>query len=698
MSERWTITIWIAMSVLLAACGGGGGGNDVPDSVDISASAAEVTSNGSTTLSWNATTGCTASGAWSGSRSSTGTESAGPLNAPATFTLTCGNASDSVTVTPFSIQSDKTSAETFEPITLTASAVGTAAADSSPAVDVDVDVTGASTFSTDSTITIPGMIDGKLIKIAAPMLELFDPGAAPPATFSVRARRGTILTSNVVTISYRAITIPSARRGGPSTALDGLLKLLMESKSATRTGAEAIRPGMMADARIALGSSSLPDIQAEAILRQAFGVSALGAALPASTSKVQTKFGGTAIAGFQAIVDCYGDEFRAFPSWEEHANRDCLNEGRIAIRDQVIPGIAEIPEETSSVIAILSTGLSGSLGRFFTRRVVDAELSAEMAQGAVALSEAGLTLGFESPQQSVDYFEHRLTEIGIRKVYDHSTKNLDNVGKYILEKINAPEYFAEAVQQGPNVFMYGVENAVTSISERIAKIAENPGAYGGASIGDASPPATLPIPGGSSADVSGPTPTPVSVCSEVPDDLFASEGLTCLQYVTPFFDPKFLESTLQPILDSIPLEQILAACENPDSPACDAALDQASTAYEQLFASIRGYESGDFHCDFGYTEYSARAEKIRTCIFSQLAYSTNTCFAGSRRSPFDVGGASVCVYFSRDYLQPDGTCRQNYSRVAFLGADRCRWSTLPVSKPAAYSLNTETGARSTLEK
>lgn len=59
------------------------------------------------TLNWNATdaTACTASGAWSGSRSTTGTETVGPLQADSQFTLSCSgqggsaNSTAAVTVT-----------------------------------------------------------------------------------------------------------------------------------------------------------------------------------------------------------------------------------------------------------------------------------------------------------------------------------------------------------------------------------------------------------------------------------------------------------------------------------------------------------------------------------------------------------------------------------------------------------------------
>jgi hypothetical protein len=73
--------------------------------VDLSASPTSVASGGSTTLSWTSTnaTSCTASGNWSGTKATTGSQSVGPLTANRTYTLTCtganGNAADTQAVT-----------------------------------------------------------------------------------------------------------------------------------------------------------------------------------------------------------------------------------------------------------------------------------------------------------------------------------------------------------------------------------------------------------------------------------------------------------------------------------------------------------------------------------------------------------------------------------------------------------------------
>lgn len=74
-------------------------------SVTLSAAPTTVASGGSSTLSWNSSnaTSCTASGAWTGAKSTSGTETRTNLTANSTFTLTCtgagGSANQSVIVT-----------------------------------------------------------------------------------------------------------------------------------------------------------------------------------------------------------------------------------------------------------------------------------------------------------------------------------------------------------------------------------------------------------------------------------------------------------------------------------------------------------------------------------------------------------------------------------------------------------------------
>jgi hypothetical protein len=68
------------------------GGRPLP-AVSLSANPTNVSAQGTSTITWtttNATT-CTASGAWSGSKATSGSEAVGPLTTNSTYTLTCDN-------------------------------------------------------------------------------------------------------------------------------------------------------------------------------------------------------------------------------------------------------------------------------------------------------------------------------------------------------------------------------------------------------------------------------------------------------------------------------------------------------------------------------------------------------------------------------------------------------------------------------
>lgn len=101
---HWVTTTLLA--VLLGACGGGGGGSDggsapaaptpAPGAVTvtISANPTSVASGSTATLTWSSTnaSSCTASGSWSGTRPTSGTETTAAITAGAAYTLTCTGA------------------------------------------------------------------------------------------------------------------------------------------------------------------------------------------------------------------------------------------------------------------------------------------------------------------------------------------------------------------------------------------------------------------------------------------------------------------------------------------------------------------------------------------------------------------------------------------------------------------------------
>jgi hypothetical protein len=83
------------------SCDGAGGGSVARTTVDVAGAATPtvlltasppgVPAGGTTSLSWTSAnvTACTASGAWSGARATSGTEDSGPISTDQTFQLTC---------------------------------------------------------------------------------------------------------------------------------------------------------------------------------------------------------------------------------------------------------------------------------------------------------------------------------------------------------------------------------------------------------------------------------------------------------------------------------------------------------------------------------------------------------------------------------------------------------------------------------
>ena len=95
-----------ALVLLLSACGGGGGGGSASPvapsaSVSLSSSASEAGRGGEVTLTWSSqnATSCSASGDWSGSKGTSGSEDVSLDSVGSkTYTLNCSGASKSVTV------------------------------------------------------------------------------------------------------------------------------------------------------------------------------------------------------------------------------------------------------------------------------------------------------------------------------------------------------------------------------------------------------------------------------------------------------------------------------------------------------------------------------------------------------------------------------------------------------------------------
>ena len=90
-------------------------------------------------------------------------------------------------------------------------------------------------------------------------------------------------------------------------------------------------------------------------------------------------------------------------------------------------------------------------------------------------------------------------------------------------------------------------------------------------------------------------------------------------------------------------------------------------------------------CEPGYREFPLEDGKTSTCVFESLV--EENCYEGSRQpSDVDQGGSEACLYYSLDFFQPNGECRENYERVYFQGRWTCRWAELGPNQAAWYTL------------
>lgn len=101
--SQFRTTILLGCMVITASCGGGGGGSQgagarPPPTVSITTNPTQVDLGATTVVTWSSqnASSCTASGDWSGTKAISGSETLGPINAPATYRISCLGASGSV--------------------------------------------------------------------------------------------------------------------------------------------------------------------------------------------------------------------------------------------------------------------------------------------------------------------------------------------------------------------------------------------------------------------------------------------------------------------------------------------------------------------------------------------------------------------------------------------------------------------------
>ena len=148
-------------------------------------------------------------------------------------------------------------------------------------------------------------------------------------------------------------------------------------------------------------------------------------------------------------------------------------------------------------------------------------------------------------------------------------------------------------------------------------------------------------------------------------------------------------------VDDAERDAYFALVEEADHHQSDAAaieaLEDVYTGEADVVETL-GRAAAETICGSDYEEFPVD-HQTSTCVWNSLV--EWNCYAGSRQASHpDLGGANACLYDSLGFFQPNGTCRENYAKVTFLGRKTCRWAELGADKAAWYTLEKEQGVRS----
>lgn len=332
----------------------------------------------------------------------------------------------------------------LQQLALTVANDGAAAQGGGP-YDVEVDLDGTGAFAAASTVALPALVDGQSLVVAAPVLEMARTSAtaAAPTRVVLRLRRiADARLSNTLQLPYDTIELPAAYRGEPSTALQLTFRAMFaESADPLNARAAPVRPGRLAEAtRVLGGDGALTDLQAEAYRRQVFGVSAIGANMvgvrpsAVATSVRRASLLPEAVqAGFEAIFGCLGT------TSDEVSADACFSTARLAVRDQIIPGLQDsqsrIADAASALSAMAGWGSRTFVGNYVERMVLSSEINAHVVDAAqLALTVPDVE---SDPAGIVDFVAGKITGKAKDRLYDRLTENLDVASDQILSMLGA---------------------------------------------------------------------------------------------------------------------------------------------------------------------------------------------------------------------------------------------------------------------
>ncbi len=581
---------------------------------------------------------------------------------------------------------------------------------------VQIDLSGTAQYLSKDTVSSDSFINGSDLLITMPMLELADISSSKAVSLRIIDTL-TFEKSNSIDISVNTLSIPNSKKGRPSKVLDMFLKTVYTNSDSSYLLADAnsIQPGKLFDSLILLDQdTSLMDKQAEYILRSAFGYSAIDPSFNErnrflakqtdtsgdTSARLSIPFGEEVLSAYQTLFDCLKDSINSTNSSDADNAFGC---GVNAVQNEIIPSLGNLQGGIVSVTSRISSMLRLGGIKVSSGYIDNMSVSATLTHFVAKMAKLGLGMETSNNPGSVlgDFVQGELTNIGLDKAYNAITSDLSPLDKEVLKQINARGILNEIINLSVEGFdaLRNIENDSLGFVSDIKNLESLPSVYGSDLSSENQQVITNPFIG--QVDVSQ-FDDPYDICN---DPNFAqgltSIGQTCREFLAPFLDQQYFETALQPVINdflaNVDPDSLLDCIEvDPtfSSTFCSNLINNVSFYAGAISDAIDAYTIRDFSCDINYTEYTGGNTDLLSCVHQSINYMAQPCFAGSRSASeagLDVGGLPVCVYYSRDYLDNDGSCRMNYTNTIFDGVETCRWQGLNNNEVAAYRLHRLTG-------
>jgi len=593
--------------------------------------------------------------------------------------------------------------------------------DASSSYKVQIDLSGTAQYLQKDTVSSDSLFNGSDLLTTMPMLELADIRSSKTVSLRI-IDTVTFKKSNSIDITVNTLSIPDSKRGTPSTVLDMFLKAVYMNSGSSYllTDANAIQPEKLYDSLVSLNQdTSLMDKQAEYILRSAFGYSAIDPIFNKRTrllakqtetsgdtsARLRIPFGEEVLSAYQTFFDCLEDSINSTNSSDADNAFGC---GVNAVQNEIIPSLGNLQGGIVSVTNRISSMLRLGGIKVSSGYIDNMSVSATLTHFVAKMAKLGLGMETSNNPGTVlgDFVQGELTNKGLDKAYNAITSDFSLLDKEILKQINARGILNDIVNLSAEGFnaLRNIENDSLGFISDIENLESLPSLYGSILSNDNQQVITNPYVG--QIDVSQ-FDDPYDICN---DPGFAqgltSIGQTCREFLAPFLDQEYFETVLQPVINdflaNVDPDYLLNCIETDptfSSTFCSNLISNVSFYAGAISDAIDGYTIRDFRCATNYTEYTGNNTNLLSCVQQSINYMAQPCFAGSRSASeagLDVGGLSVCVYYSRDYLDNDGSCRTNYINTVFDGVETCRWQGLNNNEVAAYQLHRVTGYETTV--